>query len=416
MVNNAPNGAPSAVTPAFQQWPSATHFDIPAMLAAGWRPSAFTEFVVKIASRCNLDCDYCYMYHAADQSWRSQPKLMSLETVSALGRRIAEHAVTHSLTRVGVSLHGGEPLLAGPGYIQEFADVMRAQLADHCEMSLVCQSNGTLVTAEMARVLQRNRIRVGISLDGDREANDRHRLYRDGRSSFDAVMRGIDTLRRLDEDLFSGVLATIDLHNDPVATYRQIVDLDVEHCDLLFPHANWTTPPPTADSRSATPYADWLIPIFDLWYERPRQPLKIRIFRDIMNLLLGGTGGFEMVGHGPVTLLSIETDGSIELVDTLKTSYEGATATSLTLTGASLDEALAHPGVVARQIGLDALAEPCLNCRFRDVCGGGMYTHRYRAGSGFKNPSVYCADLYALIAHIEARLRTDLIAANGETL
>ncbi|MEV6072043.1 FxsB family cyclophane-forming radical SAM/SPASM peptide maturase [Nocardia sp. NPDC052001] len=414
-MTEVPDGALSAAISPAQEWPAATHFDIPAMLAQGWRPSPFTEFVVKIASRCNLDCDYCYMYHAADQSWRAQPKLMSLDTVAMLGRRIAEHATSHSLTRVGVSLHGGEPLLAGPGYIDEFATILRSALPEDCEMSLVCQSNATLITAEMAKVLQRNQIRVGISLDGDREANDRHRLYRDGRSSFGAVMRGIDTLRSLDESLFSGVLTTIDLRNDPLATFQQIVALDVEHCDLLLPHANWTTPPPVYGARSATSYADWLIPIFDRWYEQPRQPLQVRIFRDLMNLLLGGVGGFEMVGYGPVTLLSIETNGSIELVDTLKTAYEGATATALSVNGSPLDEALLHPGVVARQIGLDALAAQCLDCRFRDVCGGGMYTHRYRAGSGFKNPSVYCADLYALIAHIETRLHADLSALNGVT-
>lgn len=406
-------GTPSAALGTTPEWPSAAHFDIPTMLAAGWRSSPFTEFVVKIASRCNLDCDYCYMYHAADQSWRSQPKLMSFDTIGLLGERIAQHAATHSLTRVGVSLHGGEPLLAGADYVTRFAELMRSKLDGHCEMSLVCQSNATLITVDLARALQRSEIRVGVSLDGDRAANDRHRRYRDGRSSFNAVLEGIETLRSVDEQIFSGILTTIDIRNDPIATYEQIVALDVEHCDLLFPHANWTTLPPAGGSESTTPYADWLIPIFDLWYHQPRQPLKLRIFRDIMNLLLGGVGGFEMVGHGPVTLLSIETDGSIELVDTLKTTYEGAASTSLTLRDSPLDAALVHPGVVARQIGLDALASSCLACRFRDVCGGGMYTHRYRAGSGFKNPSVYCADLYKLIDHIATTLKADLVAVNG---
>lgn len=412
MIHRPGRVPPPAASPD-QEWPSAAYFDLAAMRQAGWRSKPFTEFVVKIASRCNLDCDYCYMYHAADQSWQAQPKLMSPSIIAALGRRIAEHAATHGVTRVGVSLHGGEPLLAGPAYIERFASVLRAELDGVCEMSLVCQTNATLITTEMAEVLKRNQIRVGISLDGDRVANDRHRRYRDGRSSFDAVLAGIDALCAVDETLLSGVLATIDIDNDPCATYDMIVSLGVENCDFLFPHGNWTTPPPALLDETATPYADWLTVIFDRWYGQPRQPLKVRIFRDIMNLLLGGAGGFEMVGHGPVTLLSIETDGSIELVDTLKTTYQGAAATALTLLGSPLDDALTHPGVVARQIGLDALAPKCFDCRFRDVCGGGMYTHRYREGSGFKNPSVYCADLYALMERIEARLMADLKELNG---
>jgi uncharacterized protein len=30
------------------------------------------EFIVKVHSRCDLSCDYCYMYEMADQSWRDQ--------------------------------------------------------------------------------------------------------------------------------------------------------------------------------------------------------------------------------------------------------------------------------------------------------------------------------------------------------
>ena len=37
-----------------------------------------------------------------------------------------------------------------------------------------------------------------------------------------------------------------------------------------------------------------------------------------------------------------------------------------------------------------------------DSCGGGLYAHRYRTGSGFMNPSVYCADLEKIITHVRA--------------
>lgn len=45
------------------------------------------------------------------------------------------------------------------------------------------------------------------------------------------------------------------------------------------------------------------------------------------------------------------------------------------------------------------------------VCGGGLFAHRYASASGFRNPSVYCADLAALILHIRDRLRADLAGA-----
>src|SRR5262249_15228527 len=78
-----------------------------------WRPPPIRQFVLKVHSRCNLACDYCYVYRMADQTWRDQPLAMSRETLRLAADRIAEHAARHRLSRVGVVLHGGEPLLAG---------------------------------------------------------------------------------------------------------------------------------------------------------------------------------------------------------------------------------------------------------------------------------------------------------------
>ncbi|MGW0577104.1 hypothetical protein ACWD25_14270 [Streptomyces sp. NPDC002920] len=39
------------------------------------------------------------------------------------------------------------------------------------------------------------------------------------------------------------------------------------------------------------------------------------------------------------------------------------------------------------------------------VCGGGHLPHRFGAGRGYRNPSVYCADLEHLIRHVQGSLR-----------
>ncbi len=38
----------------------------------------------------------------------------------------------------------------------------------------------------------------------------------------------------------------------------------------------------------------------------------------------------------------------------------------------------------------------------------GHYAHRYRRGTGFRNRSVYCADLARIITHVRSRVTTDL--------
>jgi uncharacterized protein len=48
------------------------------------------------------------------------------------------------------------------------------------------------------------------------------------------------------------------------------------------------------------------------------------------------------------------------------------------------------------------LSAQCRACPVVRVCGGGLYAHRYRASNGFDNPSVYCADLKALVDEVTA--------------
>jgi uncharacterized protein len=109
-------------------------------------------------------------------------------------------------------------------------------------------------------------------------------------------------------------------------------------------------------------------------------------------------------------MVVIETDGTVEQVDTLKAAFAGATATGLHVASDPLDAALLLPQMAARQIGVRALSAQCRVCSIHTVCGGGMYSHRYREGTGFANPSVYCPDLITLISHIRNRIRADLTA------
>ena len=68
---------------------------------------------------------------------------------------------------------------------------------------------------------------------------------------------------------------------------------------------------------------------------------------------------------------------------------------------------------LARQLGLNALGSECHACRIRRICGGGLYAHRYRAGTGFANPSVYCPDLMRLITHIWTAMEADIESRLG---
>ena len=99
-----------------------------------------------------------------------------------------------SLPAVQVILHGGEPLLAGPARLRRIITTLRAALDGVCDLDLRIHTNGVLLTSVCA-LFAEHQVKVGISIDGDRAANDRHRRYADGRSSYDQVIRAIGLLR-----------------------------------------------------------------------------------------------------------------------------------------------------------------------------------------------------------------------------
>jgi uncharacterized protein len=385
---------------AHPPWPHRL-LDIPALRAAGYQSHPFRVYVVKVHSRCNLACDYCYVYEMADQGWRQQPFAMSQPTAEQCVARIAEHARSHRIQAVKVALHGGEPLLAEASFIEEFARMLRRALPSWTRADLVVQTNGTRLDRPMLDVLLRNRIRVGVSLDGGRMATDRHRRYPSGRGSFETVTRALALLQsETYRSIYAGLLCTVSLENDPVDTYEALLAYAPPMIDFLLPHGTWSAPPPSRPPDSSAPYADWLLRVFRRWAEADRPETSIRLFESIIAMCLGSTSTTESVGLAPAETIVIDTDGSIKQIDALYSVYDGAADTGLNVAEHPLDAVLDHPTTVARQIGVRALSSKCQACVVRDICGGGYYPHRYRAGEGFRNPSVYCSDLLRLITAI----------------
>lgn len=367
------------------------------------QPVVARQIVLKVHSRCNLSCTYCYVYHHVDQGWRRQPMTLTGPTLRRVAERIGEHADRHRPATLSVVLHGGEPLLAGHAAVEAVFATISAAVPTATALRFSVQTNGVLLDDAYLELFHRHRVRVGVSVDGDAAANDRHRRYANGRGSFPAVEAALHRLARPEHrDVYAGLLCTVDVRNDPVRVYEALLEFQPPTLDLLLPHGNWTSPPPRPTASPS--YAQWLIAVFDAWYGAPRAPTRIRLFESVIAGLLGGRSATEAVGGDEPGLVTIETDGSYEHSDALKTTVDGGAATGLSTGTHSIDELMAYLSSAVPS----APAPRCRTCPVLAVCGGGLRAHRYRAGNLFDNPSVYCADLFALIRHVEARVRADL--------
>ena len=357
--------------------------------------------VVKIAQRCNLNCSYCYMYQHADQSWRQRPPFMSEETFGHLLTRIEEYCDRRPGREMYISFHGGEPMLIGPRQFDRLAGMAVEKLKDR--VSLGMQTNGTLVNDEWIEVLKRHDLRVGVSLDGPPEIHDLSRFDHAGRGSYSEVVQG---LRKLQENrVFSSVLTVINPGQSGLEIYRHIRSLGVRNMNFLLPDV-------THDSRrlfypdfGATPISDYLIPIFDAWFDEDDPNVVIRLFNAIITALMGSSPNFEGIGNHCENYLVIDTDGNIQANDALKVCDAGISESGLNVARHGFDDLHLGLPLVNRLVheGL-SLSAQCQACAERDVCGGGAVSTRYAKAKGFDNPSVWCADMLELIGHIRARI------------
>ena len=363
----------------------------------------FSTFVVKIVSPCNLNCSYCYEYNALDDSWKNKPKFMSVDVARQVAKRIKEHLLPFEPVSVSIVFHGGEPLMLKPAPFSNLIKIFRDELGPEITPLFGMQTNGLLINDQFIDIFNKEDLSVGVSCDGPPSINDKFRINHEGKGSGQKLEKAL--LRLQSEKCFKNILSVIDTFADPIEVYDYISQFQPRVIDFLLPHGTYDLPPPRKETFESEIYADWLIKIFDKWFLSSEGRIKIRMFEEIIENLFGGEGALESLGLKPVTLLIISSDGAYEGVDTLKVVSPGEHVLDMNAFTHSLDEASEHPKVTMRQLGESGLCEKCSKCSLKNACGGGYLPHRYSKVNGFANPSVYCADLFKLINHIDITVK-----------
>src|SRR4051812_14258644 len=87
------------------------------------------NFGLKISSRCNLNCSYCYVYNKGDTTWRGRPSMMSDEVFNATSTRIRDYCRLSGQGSVQIVFHGGEPTLVGRAKIGAWCAQMTSALS-----------------------------------------------------------------------------------------------------------------------------------------------------------------------------------------------------------------------------------------------------------------------------------------------
>lgn len=200
------------------------------------RGSRFGFLRMSLTEKCNLSCDYCFVEEAIykDSFKPHAPEDRFLEHIEWLVRQNPGGHPT-------VQYFGGEPMLRWE-LIQRATQALDDAVAAGRIAGYTHQmtTNGTLMTPERAQWLVDNRVMVTVSLDGWRELNDEHRVFHNGRSSYDLALKSIEMIRAAGGE--GSVLIT--LLPETVGILPKIVKFAVEELGVEKVAVN--APQPTA--------------------------------------------------------------------------------------------------------------------------------------------------------------------------
>lgn len=319
---------------------------------------------------------------------------------AALGRVAREQAQPFT-----VVLHGGEPLLLGATNLGFAISTLREALPAECHISI--QTNGTLIRQEILDLCAGASVSLSVSLDGPRQVHDRNRVGFAGEVTFDKVLDGVRQLQAHphSELIFAGLLAVVDPESNPVEVYSFFKGLRPPSVDFIYKDGNHSRLPKGKAAAWTTEYGQWMAALLDV-YLSDDSPIRIRVLDDMIKLVLGGSGLKEGVGVTNYGILVIDTDGSVMKNDTLKSSFDGADRFSAGWSVGThcLVEIINSPEFAEYLATQRPSNATCLACPELRICGGGMTLHRWRDGSGYDNPAVYCDDQKLLIRHIREKV------------
>lgn len=362
--------------------------------------------LIKTASRCNLDCSYCYVYQSNDTSWKEQPKKMSFETIDNVCYSLTEQSKKQK-KGFAIVLHGGEPLLLGYEKIKLLISKLRSKL-DFKHYPISIQTNGILLTPDFLDFFSKAKVSISVSLDGTQTANDIARIDHLGRSSFKDTIKGIKLLEsHIDSKfLFAGTLSVIQPTISPLKIYTFLKELNTPSMDFLLQDGNHDRLPIGKKSFDSIEYGEWIVKLLAIYLSDPK-PVKIRFIDDLIKLYLGGTSIKEGRGEETFGILIIETNGEIRKNDTLRTSFDGADLFQVrkNISSTPLSEILESNEFHASSKLQFPTAQKCIDCSLLKVCGGGMPLYRWSSINGYDNPSVYCHDHQLIIRKIEQTLK-----------
>ena len=347
------------------------------------------SLLIKPASAvCNIDCSYCFYLDREADPYKALPgRRMTFETLE----RLVDTYLFYSYPQSVFAFQGGEPTLAGLPFFQKLVEYQQHYGRNGQEVSNSIQTNGLLIDDAWCEMLREYRWLVGISIDGPEAMHDLYRLNRQGKGTWQQVMKAIECLKKNRVEF--NVLCVVSRANvgKPKELYSFFRKLGVEHIQYIPLSEFDGLGQPMPFTITAEEYGRFLCETFDAWWPERRRA-HIRYFENIAEAVAGQRPGTCTMHETCDSYVVVEYNGDIYPCDFFVEE-------NWKLGNVNLDS---WPEISRRQRRYQfavnkTIAHPtCQACEYQSICHGGCPKHRHDPRQQFADLDYFC-DAYKMI-------------------
>jgi len=369
---------------------------------------------------CNIDCDYCYLTN------RNSTQRMSFDTVKASVRLVLDGGLVSE--RLCIVWHAGEPLVLPVSYYERMFAAIEEEVHGRVDISHSFQSNGTLIDDSWCQFIQKNHVRIGLSIDGPAFLHDLHRKTRHGKPTHAQVMVGAKRLRQYGIPFHVIAVVSADGLDYAEAIFRFFEELGVREVgfnveELEGDHGSSSISRELATDRIEKFWKQ----LYEL-YESSEGKLQIREFERATRAILGSTGKAPWQDIAakndqvlPFSILSVDCQGRISTFSPELMGSKDAQYGDFTFGQVGQHDLAAirtsEPFVQVANEVMRGVKGCARTCEYFSVCGGGAPSNKYFENASLSSTAtMYCRasiqlPMHVVLSRLESKL--NLVANHG---
>lgn len=337
------------------------------------------------SSACNMACEYCFYRDVSDHRLHSFEGMLNperMEKVIAAAMEFAEGSCTFGF-------QGGEPTLAGLDFYRQVIQIQDRLRKPGIQIFNSIQTNGLLIDEEWAAFLAENHFLVGLSLDGPGDLHDLNRIDHHGSGTAERVL---NTAKLFDKfNVEYNILCVVTGKN--AREIKRIYRFYRKHNFNYLQFIPCLEPMDQARGKeryhlSVADYGQFLIDIFDLWYEDLQNGhyVSIRHIDNWIGILLGQRPeACSMNGRCSIQFV-VEGDGSVYPCDFYVTDEWKLGNVNADTFGQMLRSPKAQAFIKASY----PLPEECRVCPILNLCRNGCRRDRLMTDHNIPGKTFYC--------------------------